>query len=66
MGLLKKKTLSQRKKMPGLKPERADVILAGALILVEVMQYFRFKEILVSDRGVRFGLILQKLGMINV
>ena len=66
ISVLKKKTLSQRKKMPGLKPERADVILAGALILVEVMQYFRFKEILVSDRGVRFGLILQKLGMINV
>ncbi len=66
VSILKKKTLSERKKMPGLKPERADVILAGALILVEVMQHFKFKETLVSDRGVRFGLILQELGMINV
>lgn len=66
ISVLKKKTLSQRKKMPGLKPKRADVILAGALILVEVMQHLKFTEILVSDRGVRFGLILQELGMINV
>jgi len=63
---LKMKTLSQRKKIPGLKPERADVILAGALILLEVMQHFKFKQTLVSDRGVRFGLILQELGIINV
>jgi len=62
---LKKKTLSQRRKFLGLKPERADVILAGALILLEVMQHFKFNETLVSDRGVRFGLILQELGMIN-
>ena len=62
---LKKKTLSQRRKFPGLKHERADVILAGALILLEVMQHFKFNETLVSDRGVRFGLILQELGMIN-
>ena len=62
---LKKKTLSQRKRIPGLKPERADVILAGALILLEAMQHFKFNETLVSGRGVRFGLILQELGMIN-
>lgn len=62
---LKKKTLSERNKIPGLKPERADVILAGAVILLEVMHHFKFKETLVSDRGVRFGLILQELGMIN-
>ncbi len=62
---LKKETLSQRRKFLGLKPERADVILAGALILLEVMQHFKFNETLVSDRGVRFGLILQELGMIN-
>jgi len=62
---LKKETLSQRKKFLGLKPERADVILAGALILLEVMQHFKFNETLVSDRGVRFGLILQELGIIN-
>ena len=59
------KTLSQRRKFPGLKHERADVILAGALILLEVMQHFKFNETLVSDRGVRFGLILQELGRIN-
>ncbi len=62
---LKKETLSQRRKFLGLKPERADVILAGALILLEVMQHFKFNATLVSDRGVRFGLILQELGMIN-
>ncbi len=62
---LKMKTFSERKQIPGLRPERADVILAGGLILLEVMQHFKSKETLVSDRGVRFGLILQALGALN-
>lgn len=59
--LLKGKTLEERKLLPGLNPNRADVILAGALILLESMKYFELDEILVSDRGLRFGLIWEYL-----
>ncbi len=39
---------------------RADVITAGALILREVMAHWNFNEIVVSERGVRYGLVLRE------
>ncbi|MEK7250417.1 MAG: Ppx/GppA phosphatase family protein, partial [Bacteroidota bacterium] len=39
---------------------RNDVITAGALILREVMAHFKFKEMMVSERGVRYGLVLRE------
>jgi exopolyphosphatase/guanosine-5'-triphosphate,3'-diphosphate pyrophosphatase len=52
----------QREKMPGLDPRRADVILAGALILERIAHQARAPEILVSDRGIRWGLLYELLG----
>ena len=51
----------ERLKLPGLYPGREDVILAGSMLLVEIMKTFRQKELIVSDRGLRFGLILDDL-----
>jgi exopolyphosphatase/guanosine-5'-triphosphate,3'-diphosphate pyrophosphatase len=39
---------------------RADVITAGAFILREVMAHFGFNEVIVSERGVRYGLVLRE------
>jgi exopolyphosphatase/guanosine-5'-triphosphate,3'-diphosphate pyrophosphatase len=39
---------------------RADVITAGALILQEVMRHFACDEILVSERGLRYGLLIRE------
>jgi exopolyphosphatase/guanosine-5'-triphosphate,3'-diphosphate pyrophosphatase len=39
---------------------RNDVITAGSLILREVMAYCNFEEIIVSERGVRYGLLLRE------
>lgn len=39
---------------------RADVIVAGSLILREVMEHFRFDEVTVSERGVRYGLVMRE------
>ncbi|MFN0156746.1 MAG: Ppx/GppA family phosphatase [Bacteroidota bacterium] len=39
---------------------RADIITAGVLILREVMVHFKFKELIVSERGVRYGLALRE------
>jgi exopolyphosphatase/guanosine-5'-triphosphate,3'-diphosphate pyrophosphatase len=46
-----------RKDLPGLEPKRADVIVAGALIVREVLRRANATQTLVSDRGVRFGLL---------
>jgi exopolyphosphatase / guanosine-5'-triphosphate,3'-diphosphate pyrophosphatase len=51
----------QREKMPGLDPRRADVILAGAVILERIAHHARAPEILVSDRGIRWGLLYELL-----
>jgi exopolyphosphatase/guanosine-5'-triphosphate,3'-diphosphate pyrophosphatase len=53
--------LSQRLILPGLQPARADVIPAGAEILMRAMERLAFQEVTVSDRGVRWGL-LHELG----
>lgn len=37
--------------------KRHDVILAGCLILLGSFEYFRIEEIIVSDRGLRYGKI---------
>ena len=54
-----KRTIEERKRMTGLSPKRADVILAGALILEAVMQFVQRDSIIVSDRGLRYGMALE-------
>jgi exopolyphosphatase/guanosine-5'-triphosphate,3'-diphosphate pyrophosphatase len=54
--------LEERKRLPGLQPKRADVICAGALILETALQKLGVAECLVSDRGLRWGLLLEHFG----
>jgi exopolyphosphatase/guanosine-5'-triphosphate,3'-diphosphate pyrophosphatase len=39
---------------------RSDVIVAGTLIVREIMAHCKFKEMIVSERGVRYGLLLRE------
>ena len=50
--------LSERKAIPGMSKERADVILAGVLIYEMVMAEFGFKQLRVSTRGLRFAAVM--------
>ena len=52
--------LAQRRLVPGLPPDRADVILMGVAIYVAVLERFRFPALRVSLRGVRAGALLAK------
>jgi exopolyphosphatase/guanosine-5'-triphosphate,3'-diphosphate pyrophosphatase len=49
-------TQAERERMIGLDPRRADVILAGALILDRIALAAGVAEVRVSDRGIRWGL----------
>lgn len=51
----------ERKKLVGLEPERADFILAGALIIDRVMACFDMQEFVVSARGLRHGALYEML-----
>jgi len=54
-------TIGQRAALPGMEPKRADVILAGALVVAEAMKAVGLGTLTVSDRGVRWGLLHDRL-----
>jgi exopolyphosphatase/guanosine-5'-triphosphate,3'-diphosphate pyrophosphatase len=54
--------LEDRKRVPGLEPERADIIIAGIVILNAFLDFAGFKGLRVSDRGILFGLALNATG----
>ena len=53
--------LSERRKVPGLNPARADIILGGAAILEGLMHALGITELRVSERGLRDGLLVDYL-----
>ena len=55
--LFQSKPIEERKAIPGLEPKRADVILAGACLIEKIMTLFHSERIIVSDHGVRYGLL---------
>jgi len=59
--LYRSKTIDKRKKIPGLPPPRADVILAGAAILYRAMDELKCSSVLISCHGVRYGLLYKRL-----
>ena len=50
------RTVEQRRELPGLQPKRADVILAGACILQDIIDRLGVDALTISDRGLRHGL----------
>ncbi len=51
--------LARRRQIPGLPPERADVILTGVLIYDAVMSCFGFAVLGVSTRGLRHAALVE-------
>jgi exopolyphosphatase / guanosine-5'-triphosphate,3'-diphosphate pyrophosphatase len=47
--------LAERVEIPGLHPDRAPTIVAGVVILVEVMRAFGLEEISVSEHDILYG-----------
>src|SRR5262249_41068708 len=54
--------LAARRRVRGLDPKRADVIPAGAAVVDRVMARLDAGEIIVSDRGIRWGLAYEVAG----
>lgn len=47
--------LEDRKQVPGLHPDRAQAIVAGVVILIEIMRNFDLLEIEVSEHDILYG-----------
>lgn len=54
-------TLAERKRIPGLAPDRAEIILAGTCIVISVLKALGSESFTVSDRGLRHGLVREML-----
>jgi exopolyphosphatase/guanosine-5'-triphosphate,3'-diphosphate pyrophosphatase len=50
--------LAERVEVPGLHPDRAPTIVAGVVILVEVMRAFGLEQIAVSEHDILYGTAL--------
>ena len=50
--------LEQRRKIPGMNPERADIIIPGAAILDTFMRELSLESVLVTGRGLQDGLLV--------
>lgn len=54
-------SVDERKVLPGMDPSRADIILAGALILEQAVIELGIDEIVISDNALREGVLLDAL-----
>jgi exopolyphosphatase/guanosine-5'-triphosphate,3'-diphosphate pyrophosphatase len=50
----------KRRRIPSLKPERADIILAGAIVIEEVMVFGGYLTLEVCTRGIRDAILLRE------
>ncbi len=57
---LQGKTIAERQEIPGLDPKRAEVILAGAIVLDEAMATADADVATISDAGVKWGLFYER------
>ncbi|ACL68815.1 Ppx/GppA phosphatase family protein [Halothermothrix orenii] len=57
------KTLEERRKIVGLQPERADIIVAGTIIALAIIDYLALDHITVSEHDILYGLIKEMLDL---
>jgi len=54
-------TPAERRRMPGIKPERGDLILAGAVVVQSVMERGGFEAMEATEAGLREGAFFEEL-----
>lgn len=59
IAVLRPLTVAQRRALPGLHPQRADIILAGAVIVLQVMAGLGARKLTVSESDLLEGVLLQ-------
>jgi exopolyphosphatase / guanosine-5'-triphosphate,3'-diphosphate pyrophosphatase len=58
---LREAPLEARRQIPGLSPDRADIILAGASVIARLVRRLGTQQIMVNERGIRDGLLLHMI-----
>lgn len=58
---LAKMPVRARRALPGMMPDRADIIVAGLTIVAALMKRYRINTLMVHTRGVRDGLVREMI-----
>jgi exopolyphosphatase/guanosine-5'-triphosphate,3'-diphosphate pyrophosphatase len=58
---LREAPLEVRRQIPGLSPDRADIIVAGATVISRLVKRLDAQQILVNESGIREGLLLRMI-----
>ncbi len=53
--------LSRRRQLLHFDPDRADIILAGSMILKTILSAGKFEKVMISDQGLRLGIALRTI-----
>lgn len=61
LNMLQSMDIEERRKVPGLQPERADIIIAGVLILKTVLNGLGLDWVYVSECDMLYGLLLEEV-----
>jgi exopolyphosphatase / guanosine-5'-triphosphate,3'-diphosphate pyrophosphatase len=61
LAMLQRKSLKELRSIPGLNPDRADIIVAGVMVIDELLDFCQTNLLMVNERGIREGLILRGL-----
>lgn len=56
-------TQAQREQIPGMKAKRADIMPYGVLILQQAMELLQMPDVIISDKGLVYGLLLEDFGL---
>ena len=59
LAMLVRKDIKELRCVPGLNPDRADIIVAGLVVVGEMMKFFEANMMLINERGIREGLIIR-------
>jgi exopolyphosphatase/guanosine-5'-triphosphate,3'-diphosphate pyrophosphatase len=54
----------QRREVSGLRPERADIIVAGLAVASQLLERIEAEAVTVSGFGLRDGLLLEMVGAV--
>ena len=61
LAMLSNRDLKGRRTIPGLNQDRADIIVAGVVLIDELMRFFDANRVLINERGIREGLLIKAM-----
>ncbi|HBA73191.1 MAG: exopolyphosphatase [Geobacteraceae bacterium GWC2_55_20] len=61
LAMLLRKDLKGRRTIAGLNQDRADIIVAGVVVIDELMRFLDANRLLVNERGIREGLLIRAM-----